>query len=86
MLGVLQEVLWKVEGVDVAILEFIQEWLTPSVLLPFWRIVTLLGNGGAFWVALGIILFVPPKTRRTGAMALTCMGNTTYSCSITAVR
>lgn len=46
-----------------------QEWMTP-----FWKFVTWLGDGGWFWIAVSLALFVSEKTRRAGITALIALG------------
>lgn len=42
-----------------------QEWMTP-----FWKLVTSLGDGGWFWIALALMLLCFCKTRKAGLAAL----------------
>ena len=42
-----------------------QEWMTP-----FWKVVTSLGDGGWFWIALALIFLCFGKTRKAGIAAL----------------
>ena len=75
-MNLLTRILEAVEGVDVAILLFIQEHLRFAFLTPFVKGITHLGDGGIFWVVLALILLAIPRTRRTGALALVSMGLT----------
>lgn len=58
------------QNLDAGILLFIQEHLRIEALNGFWKAVTFLGNGGWFWVALGLALLIPRKTRTIGLTAL----------------
>ena len=58
---------------DVSILLWIQENMRFDFLTPFWRAVTFLGNGGWFWIALGIGLLCFKRTRRTGFTVLAAL-------------
>ncbi len=55
-------------GLDGGILLLIQEYVRNPVLTPFVRVVTALGNGGAVWILLTLLLLILPKTRRVGCM------------------
>ncbi len=61
------------QSIDAGILLFIQEHLRIEALNWFWKGITVLGNGGWFWVALGLILLIPRSTRRSGLAALLSM-------------
>ncbi len=50
-------------------LYWMQQFRTPA-LDEFMTAITFLGDGGWFWIALGAVLFMVPKTRRTGAAVL----------------
>ena len=49
------------------ILMWIQQHLRCGVLTPLMRILSTLGNGGAFWIVLTVLLLMLRRTRRTGA-------------------
>lgn len=53
---------------DENILLFIQEVIRNPVMTPVLRLITTLGNGGAIWIALTILLLILPKTRKIGFM------------------
>lgn len=55
---------------DGNILLWIQEHLRADFMTGFWKAVTFLGDGGWFWIVLGIVLVCIPKTRKTGVTAL----------------
>ncbi len=51
---------------EIAILDFIRENLSCGAMDVIMKAITFLGNGGWFWIALGVILSFIPKTRRMG--------------------
>lgn len=53
---------------DGGILLWIQEYLRNPVLTPVLKVITNLGNGGAIWILLTILILLLPKTRRVGCM------------------
>lgn len=53
-----------------AVLLWIQEFLRADFLTGFWKAVTFLGDGGWFWIALGMGLLALKKTRKAGAAVL----------------
>ncbi|MBQ7002151.1 MAG: phosphatase PAP2 family protein [Oscillospiraceae bacterium] len=60
---------------DLPILDWIQAHLQSAAMDTIMPIVTVLGDGGVFWIVCAIILFLFPKTRKIGlgmgfAMAL----------------
>lgn len=65
---------------ELQFLYMLQEWHTP-VLDKIMVFITNLGNAGTFWICLGLVLAIVPKTRKCGicmllAMALTfILGN-----------
>lgn len=61
------EFLWNLDG---NILLFLQEYVRNPVLTPVMKVITTLGNGGAIWIALTILLLTIPKTRKIGCMSL----------------
>ncbi len=58
------------QQLDISILLWIQQHLRIDALTPFWKVVTFLGNGGWFWIVLGVGLLCLAKTRNTGVTAL----------------
>ena len=59
-----------IQGLDHDILLYIaqhvrQDWLTPIVTL-----ITSLGNAGAIWLVLALVLVIRPRTRRCGIATL----------------
>ncbi|MCM1297629.1 MAG: phosphatase PAP2 family protein, partial [Muribaculaceae bacterium] len=64
MTGMLQ----FLSSLDDNILLFFQDTVRNPVLTPAFRLITTLGNGGAIWIVLALILLILPKTRKTGYM------------------
>ncbi|MDE6883079.1 MAG: phosphatase PAP2 family protein, partial [Lachnospiraceae bacterium] len=60
-------------GLDGGILLFLQENVRNPVMTPILRLITTLGNGGAVWIALTILLLCIPRTRKAGCMALAAL-------------
>ena len=59
------------EGFDLPILDWIQANMANPVLDLIMPYITMLGNGGIFWIACSLIMLAIPKTRKTGlGMAL----------------
>lgn len=59
-----------ITSIDLSILDFIRQNLTCGFLDAVVPILTKLGDGGCFWIALTLLLLIPKKTRRVGfAMA-----------------
>lgn len=56
-------------GLDGGILLFLQDYVRNPVMTPFFKGITTLGNGGAIWIVLTILLLAIPKTRKVGGMA-----------------
>lgn len=50
------------------ILLYIQEYCRNPFLTPFFKFITTLGNGGAIWILLTLLVLAIPQTRRTGCM------------------
>ena len=53
---------------DGNILLWIQQYIRCDLLTPFFRFFTTLGEGGAIWIAIAIMLFFIKKYRKTGVM------------------
>lgn len=53
---------------DGNILLFIQEFLRNPLITPIMKAITTLGNSGAVWILLTILLLALPKTRHVGYM------------------
>lgn len=54
---------------DGNVLLFLQEYVRNPVLTPILKVITTLGNGGAIWIAMALLLLAIPKTRKVGCMA-----------------
>lgn len=62
-------------NLDGNILLFIQEFIRNPLLTPLVRVITILGNGGAIWVLLTLVMLTMTKTRKIGCMmALSLIG------------
>ena len=57
-------------SLDDNILLFFQEVIRNPVLTPILKVITTLGNGGAIWIVLAVLLLIIPKTRKVGFMAV----------------
>lgn len=55
------------------LLLWIQDYLRMDSMNGFWIMITSLGNGGWFWIVLGILLLFFPKTRKLGFLTLGSM-------------
>ena len=55
-------------NLDGNLLLFLQENVRNPVLTPLLRAITTLGNGGAVWIALAVLLLCIPRTRKVGCM------------------
>ena len=62
--------LLQIEG---AILMWIQNHLRCASLNPVMIVITSLGNGGAFWIALTVLLLIFRRTRRIGVYCAASM-------------
>lgn len=54
-------------GIEIGILDWIQSIRSPVVDMVM-TFITRLGNAGAVWIVLAVILLIIPKTRRSGAV------------------
>lgn len=60
-------------GLEGNMLLWIQQHLRSPLLTPVMRLLSTLGNGGAFWIALTVLLIAFKKTRRTGLYCAAAM-------------
>lgn len=67
---------------DFAILHWIHDTLACPVLDALMVLVTTLGDHGAIWIVVGIILLIPARTRRWGVTLLVTMGLTWLICEL----
>ncbi|MBD5506695.1 MAG: phosphatase PAP2 family protein [Lachnospiraceae bacterium] len=58
---------------DGGILLWIQEYLRNPVLTPIVKVITTLGNGGAIWILLTLLILMLPKTRKAGCMMMAAL-------------
>ena len=59
--------------IESAILLWIQNNLRCGFLTPVMRVITTLGNGGAFWIVLTLLLLIFRRTRRMGVYCAASM-------------
>lgn len=57
-------------ALDGNILLWVQEYVRADWLTPIMKLITSLGNGGWFWIALSLLLLCFKKTRKAGIYAL----------------
>ncbi len=53
-------------NIEIQILDFIRENLSCPAMDAIMKAITFLGNAGWFWIALGLVLSLIPKTRKIG--------------------
>ena len=58
---------------DGGILLWIQKYLRNPVLTPILKVITTLGNGGAIWILLTLLILMLPKTRKAGCMMMAAL-------------
>ena len=56
----------KILSFDASILLNVQEVVRNDILTPIMKFVTMLGDGGVFWIILTVVLLCIPKTRKMG--------------------
>ena len=59
-----------IHNIDAQILLFIQQYLRSDLFTWLWKGITFLGDGGWFWIVLGLLFLFPKKTRKAGVTAL----------------
>lgn len=57
-----------ITSIDHTILLWIETHLRFDFMTPFWKVMTMFGQGGFFWIALCLILIAIKKTRKIGIM------------------
>lgn len=57
-----------IQNIDFIILNFIHNNLTSPFLDPLMRFITTLGNGGAVWIVITVLMLISKKYRKTGIM------------------
>lgn len=60
------ELLEWIHNIDAQILLFIQQYLRSDLFTWLWKGITFLGDGGWFWIVLGLLFLFPKKTRKAG--------------------
>lgn len=55
-----------ITSIDHVILLWIENHLRFAWMTPFWKMVTLLGNGGIFWILVCLVMLCMKKTRKAG--------------------
>lgn len=55
-----------ITSIDHVILLWIENHLLFAWMTPFWKMVTLLGNGGIFWILVCLVMLCMKKTRKAG--------------------
>ena len=66
----MEAIMDKLLQLDLSVLIFIQEYIRYDAANPLFIWLYRLGAGGALWIAISIILLIPKRTRRTGALSL----------------
>ena len=62
-----------IQGMDYSLLSWIVTHLRETWLTPIVTFITSLGNAGAIWILLSLILLIRPTTRRCGMAMLTAL-------------
>ncbi|MDY3224991.1 MAG: phosphatase PAP2 family protein [Candidatus Faecousia sp.] len=68
---------------DLPILDWIQAHLQSPLMDRIMPIITLLGEGGIFWIAWAVILLLIPKTRKTGIAMIFALLMGLLVCNVT---
>ena len=55
-----------ITSIDHVILLWIENHLRFAWMTPFWKLLTLLGNGGIFWILVCLVMLCMKKTRKAG--------------------
>ena len=63
-------------NLDGSILLWIQDYIRNPILTPFFKVITTLGNGGAIWILLTLMMLILPKTRKVGCMMAAALTGT----------
>jgi len=62
-----------IQNIDARILLYIQDFIRTPVLTGLLVFFSLIGNNGLVWIALGLVLLIPKKTRLGGFHMLLCL-------------
>lgn len=65
-------ILESILNFDLAIFEFFESTMRVAWLTPIMKIITMLGDDGIFFIALGLVMLIFKKTRKAG---LVCLGS-----------
>lgn len=57
-------------SIDYSILMFLQEHIRNDILTGIFKFITMLGNGGWFWIVLSLLLLINKQTRKIGLTAI----------------
>lgn len=68
--------------IDLGILDFIQTYLRCDLLDLAMPLITRLGDKGILWICCSLVLFVFPKTRKTGAAMAVSLGLEALCCNV----
>ena len=60
----------------------IQHTLNADWLTPIMKAITLLGEGGCFWIALCLLMIIVPKTRRLGIICALSLATSFIICNL----
>lgn len=69
--------------IEYAILDFIRDNLSSPFMDGVMKIITFLGNGGWFWIALALVLTAVPKTRKIGVSVCVSLLLSLLLCNLT---
>ena len=53
-----------IQNIDAQILLFIQQYIRQDMMNWFWKGITFLGDGGWFWIVLGVVLSDPEENKK----------------------
>ncbi len=59
-----------IQNIDTFILDFIQNNLRSPIMDKIMQVFTFMGNSGAVWLIIGILLIISKKHRTTGIMVM----------------
>ena len=59
-----------IQNIDAQILLFIQQYIRQDMMNWFWKGITFLGDGGWFWIVLGVVLLIRPYDAVEGLVPL----------------
>ena len=53
-----------IQNIDAQILLFIQQYIRQDMMNWFWKGITFLGDGGWFWIVLGVVTSDPEENKK----------------------